>query len=337
MGLTVQELKKLIKENNIPNFLIFTGEEWKVQDIYIKQIANVVGLEAKRIDSVSDIVNTLGSKSLFNQDYLYIVRDNKEFMTEEKLQKKVIENLSNNMFILVLTSVDKRLKILKTYKTSLVEFEALKSEILKQYIQKEIDLSDKNCEILMEICDYNYGHCLLEIDKLLNALNFYRANYKLGRGENEIDLGSCYNPEQIVRRLDTNMLFEDFLGDGTIHVPPRDTIWDFIKAFLQNKPKLAYELYQELKELETPTFSILSNLYNNTKQLLQVQTCTSNDIAKTTGLNSWQIRNAKECVNRFSTRDLAVLMRLIQRTESAIKQGKIDESIAIDYIFTAFY
>ena len=309
----VQELKKLIKENNIPNFLIFTGEEWKVQDIYIKQIANVVGLEAKRIDSVSDIVNTLGSKSLFNQDYLYIVRDDKEFMTEEKLQKKVTENLSSNMLILVLTSVDKRLKILKTYKTSLVEFEALKSDVLKRYIQRDIDLSDRNCEILMEICEYNYGHCLLEIDKIKRYVNY---------------LGPAPTQDGVFQKL---------LEDGTIYVPPRDTIWDFIKAFLQNKPKLAYELYQELKELETPTFSILSNLYNNTKQLLQVQTCTSNDIAKTTGLNSWQIRNAKECVNRFSTRDLAVLMRLIQRTESAIKQGKIDESIAIDYIFTAFY
>lgn len=172
MGLTVQELKKLIKENNIPNFLIFTGEEWKVQDIYIKQIANVVGLEAKRIDSVSDIVNTLGSKSLFNQDYLYIVRDDKEFMTEEKLQKKVIENLSNNMLILELTSVDKRLKILKTYKTSLVEFEALKSDVLKRYIQKEISLSNKYCEMLMEICDYNYGTILLQIDKIKNYVNY---------------------------------------------------------------------------------------------------------------------------------------------------------------------
>ena len=314
--MTVQELKKLIKENNIPNFLIFTGEEWKVQDIYIKQIANVVGLEAKRIDSISDIVNTLGTKSLFNQDYLYIVRDDKEFMTEEKLQKKVIENLSNNMLILVLTSVDKRLKILKTYKTSLVEFEALKSDVLKRYIQKEIMLSDKYCKMLMDICDYNYGHCLLEVDKI-----------------KRFDSNLVSTTAMAIR----DAVFVRLLDDGTIHVPPRDTIWDFIKAFLQNKPKLAYELYQELKELETPTFSILSNLYNNTKQLLQVQTCTSNDIAKTTGLNSWQIRNAKECVNRFSTRDLAVLMRLIQRTESAIKQGKIDESIAIDYIFTAFY
>lgn len=132
-------------------------------------------------------------------------------------------------------------------------------------------------------------------------------------------------------------VFIKLLNDNVIVIPPRDALWDFIKAFLQDKPKLAYELYQDLKELKAPTFSILSNLYNNTRQVLQVQICTSNDIAKTTGLTQWQIRNAKECVNRFTAGDLAYLMRLIQKVEVSIKQGNIDESIAIDYIFTNFY
>lgn len=132
-------------------------------------------------------------------------------------------------------------------------------------------------------------------------------------------------------------VFEHLLNDGTLYIPPRDTLWDFIKAFLQNKPSKAYELYQELKELQSPTFAILTNLYNNAKQVLQVQICTSNDIAKTTGLTAWQIRNAKECINKYKASDLAVLMRLIQKVESNIKQGKLDEQIAIDYIFSSFF
>lgn len=310
----VQELKHLIKEKTIPSFMIFTGEEWLVQKLYIEQIAKVVNLEIQYIDKVSDIIGTLGSKSLFSQDYLYVVRDDKEFMTEEKLQEKVINNLNQNMLILELTSADKRLKLLKTYKTSTYEFNALKSDILKQYIQREIDLSDRNCEILMEICGYSYGHCLLEIDKIKNYLD------------------SCDD-----RETTYNQVFKWLLEDETLYLPPRDTLWDFIKAFLQNKPSKAYELYQELKELQSPTFAILTNLYNNAKQVLQVQVCTSNDIAKTTGLTAWQIRNAKECINKYKARDLAVLMRLIQKVESNIKQGKLDEQIAIDYIFSSFF
>ena len=311
----VQELKQMIKSSDIPNFLIFIGDEWMVKKIYIEQISKVKKLGIKYIDAVSDIASSVGSKSLFNQNYLYVCTDDKEFMTEEKLQQKVIENLSDNMLILQLTSVDKRLKFTKTYNNSIVEFKTLNEAVLKRYIQKEIKLSDKYTELLMEICDYNYGHCLLEIDKIFRCKDFdiYEDDYM------------------------ADIAFKKLLEDGTIYVPPKEALWDFIKAVLQNKPKLAFDLYADLKAVEAPTLSILSNLYNNTKQLLQVQTCQSKDIAKTTGLTAWQIKNAKECVGRWRPGDLVYLMRLIQQTESGIKSGKIEESIAVEYILTSLW
>ncbi len=309
----VQELKKLIKNDNIPNFLIFTGDEWKIQQEYIKQIAKVKKLSISYAEDIDVVWNELKAQSLFGSDVLYVLRDDKELMTNEKIYSRLNDVLRNNMLILELTSVDKRLKILKTYKTSTFEFEALNEAVLKRYIQKEIDLNDRNCEILMEICGYSYGHCLLEIDKIKRYVNY---------------LGPAPTQDGVFQKL---------LEDGTIYVPPRDTLWEFIKAFLQNKPKLAYELYQDLKELETPTLSIISNLYNNAKQVLQVQTCTSKDISKSTGLISWQIRNAKECINRFSTRDLEVLLRWLQRIERDIKTGLLDEKIAIDYLFSVYF
>ena len=153
--MTVQELKKLIKENDIPNFLIFTGEEWKVQEIYIKQIAKVKGLSVFHAEDIDEVWRELKARTLFGADTLYVLRDDKELLTNEKIYSKIVDMLKDNMLILTLTSVDNRLKMLKTYKSSLIEFEALKSDILKQYIQKEIPLSDKYCEILMEICEYN--------------------------------------------------------------------------------------------------------------------------------------------------------------------------------------
>lgn len=311
----VQELKQVIKSADIPNFLIFIGDEWMVKKIYIEQISKVKKLGIKYIDAVSDIASSVGSKSLFNQNYLYVCTDDKEFMTEEKLQQKVIENLSDNMLILQLTSVDKRLKFTKTYNNSIVEFKTLNEAVLKRYIQKEIKLSDKYTELLMEICDYNYGHCLLEIDKIFRCKDF-----------------DIYDDDYMA-----DIAFKKLLEDGTIYVPPKEALWDFIKAVLQNKPKLAFDLYADLKAVEAPTLSILSNLYNNTKQLLQVQTCTSKDIAKTTGLTAWQIKNAKECVGRWRPGDLVYLMRLIQQTESSIKSGKIEESIAVEYILTSLW
>ena len=171
----------------------------------------------------------------------------------------------------------------------------------------------------MDICEYLYGHCLLEIDKILQYVD------------------GCVREYGKPCDVDINGVFKSLLEDGTIYVPPKEALWDFIKAVLQNKPKLAFDLWYDLKELEAPTLSILSNLYNNTKQLLQVQTCQSKDIAKTTGLTAWQIKNAKECVGRWRPGDLVYLMRLIQQTESGIKSGKIEESIAVEYILTSLW
>lgn len=309
----VAELKHLIQQKDIPKFLIFTGDEYMVQRIYIQQIAKVKGLKIKHIDSITDIWATLNSRSFITENYLYVTQDDKALMTEEKIYSQIEDRLHDNMLILTLTSVDKRLKILKTYNKSLVEFEALKSDILKRYIQKEIALSDRNCEILMEICNYNYGQCLLEIDKI-----------------------RCFQSYDESKELTADVVFKYLLEDGTIHVPPKDAIFDFTKAVLQNRAFSAYEYFQELKEKEEPVFIILTNLYNLARSVYQIQTCKSDNVAKSTGLNNWQIRNAKECVGRFSNEDLEYLMRLIQKVESGIKKGTMEEYIAVDYILANF-
>lgn len=298
----IQELKQRIKENDIPNFLIFTGEEYAIQKLYIQQIAKTKQLRIRYIESITDILTELGSQSFLKVNYCYVVLDDKELISNEKLQTELIDRLKSDILILTLTSVDKRTKLYKTYKNTFIEFNALKSEIVKRYIQKEIDLSDKNCDKLIQVCEGSYSRCLLEIDKIK----------RFG--------GNC------------NKAFEQLLADGTIYQPPHDAIFDFVKAVLQNKPRLAYDLLQNCKDIGESNLAILSVLFNSTKQLLQVQTCESKDIEKTTGLTYWQIKNAKECIGRYSTNNLIYIMKLIQSTERKIKSGLIEESVAVDYV-----
>ena len=311
----VAELKHCIKENTLDNFLIFSGEEYMVQRIYIQQIAKTRSLKVQYIDSVNAIYNRLGSISLFNEHYLYVAIDDKEFMQNERMIADVQSRLKSDMLILRCISLDKRLKFYKTHKDAIIEFETLKSEIIKRYIQKEINLSDRNCDILMEICGYNYGACLLEIDKIRKYMWALGPKYE----------------------ITYDKAFQKLVEDGTIHVPPRDAIFDFVKAVLQNKPKLAYELLEDCKEIGEAPLVLLSVLYQNTRNVLQVQTCTSNNIEKSTGLSSWQVKHAKECVNKLSTDDLVYLLKLIQRTETRIKQGEIEAEIAIEYVLARLY
>lgn len=172
----VATLKAKIKSKQLPSYLIFSGPEWKVQEIYINQISKITSKEIKRVDSITDIYSQLRNKSLMKKPVIYIVRDDKELMTNEKIQQNLSTILADNMLIHVLTSVDKRTKYYKAYKDTIVEFEALNEAILKKYIKKEINLSDKNCSILIEICEHDFGKILLEIDKIKNYVKYVETH-----------------------------------------------------------------------------------------------------------------------------------------------------------------
>ena len=232
--------------------------------------------------------------------------------------EETLHKLKSDMLILTLTTLDKRLKFVKTYNSSIVDFKPLKNENLKVYIKREIDLSDRNIDILMEICEYNYGRCLLEIDKIKRYIY-----------AKELD--------EIYDHHFEDSVFQKFVEKGIIYTPPRDAIFDFVKAVLQNKPKLAYELLHDCKDIGESTLNLISALYTNTKWVYQVQNCVSKDIAKSTGLSYFQIKTAKECTHYFDSSDLEYLMRLCQNIEMRIKQGKIEEQIAIEYILAKFY
>ena len=162
----VATLKAKIKSKQLPSYLIFSGSEWKVQEIYIQQISKVTGKEVRMIDDVHSIYGNLKNRSFVPKGVIYKVRDDKELMTNEKLQQQIESVLADNMLILLLTSVDKRTKFYKQYKDKIIEFEQLSDAILKKYIKKEISLSDKNCQMLIDICEHDYGRILLEIDKI---------------------------------------------------------------------------------------------------------------------------------------------------------------------------
>ena len=59
----VATLKAQLKAKQLPSILIFVGDEWEVQKIYLQQIEKITGLEHKRIDEVTDILPALRNKS----------------------------------------------------------------------------------------------------------------------------------------------------------------------------------------------------------------------------------------------------------------------------------
>ena len=304
----ITEIKSHIKNKSFNNFYIFSGSEWKIQRLYIDQISKVSGKELKYIDSITDIYGKRNNTSFIKKSYLYVVRDDKEIIQNEKIQSQLNSIIGSNILILILTSVDKRLKFYKSYQDRICEFGSLKPEILKKYIQKEISLNDTNCDKLMEICEYDYGRCLLEIDK--------------------------------IKRFDheaTNSAFEHLLKAGVIYQPPKDAIFDFIDAILDAEVNLSFNLYHQCLAVGEAVMVMISVLYNNTKALLQVQSYKGNNLEKATGLTAWQIMNAKKHLNKRSIRELLDIIEYCQESQQAIVTGKIDEEFIMENLLTKIF
>ena len=301
----VSGLKIHIKSNTIPNILYFTGNEWEVQKLFIQQISKVTALEIIRVDSIMDVLGKFKSRSFVQKSYIYIVRDDKQYMDDEKAQALLPGIIGKNMFILLLTNVDKRTKFYKTNKDSIVEFEALPERMLIKYIQKDISLSENNCKKLIEVCESDYGRILLEIDKIK-------------RFDHEMTIGK-------------DNAFEHLLCEGIIYTPPKDAIFDFVDAVLDRNIR-CFDLYEQCKAVGEATLVMISVLYNNAKAVLQVQSCESKDISKSTGLTGFQIMNAKKHIGKYRSGELVKLMKKCIECEQGIKTGKIEEQFAVEYI-----
>ena len=167
VDMDVSALKAKIKSKQIPHYLIFTGPEWKVQQIYIQQIAKVLGLEVVYLDSYSEVYSKIRSRTLTSSSKLFLLRDDTEIQASDKITtQRIVDSLKDNFLIHILTNTDKRKKYYKENQDRIVDFEPLSDSALKKYIKREVNLSDKNCQRLIEVCEHDYGRCLLEIDKI---------------------------------------------------------------------------------------------------------------------------------------------------------------------------
>ena len=163
----VSALKAKIKSKQIPHYLIFTGPEWKVQQIYIQQIAKVLGLEVVYLDSYSEVYSKIRSRTLTSSSKLFLLRDDTEIQSSDKITtQRITDSLKDNFLIHILTTTDKRKKYYKENQDRIVDFEPLSDSALKKYIKREVNLSDENCQRLIEVCEHDYGRILLEIDKI---------------------------------------------------------------------------------------------------------------------------------------------------------------------------
>ena len=313
--MTVRELKIDILSKNLKNLYIFYGDEYTVQKVYISKIAESTQSELQYIESLAEIKEYSG-QSLFGEKKCFVCVDNAEIVKSNNLKsdfEKIVQILGLNCLILTFSKLDKRSKFYNFIRDfdmpfgspQSVEFDKLHPVVIEKHLKEVIDAPASTLAKLREMCEDDYGRCLLEADKVKNYAQALDLTYECA-------------------------LFE-LIRSGTIYQPPQDAIFDFVNAVLDGKPRLAFDLLQECKEIGEPSLRLLLVLFTNVKHLLQVQSCEKN-VEKTTGLSSWEIRNVERYQGIYRNSELVNAMKLIRDTEVGIKTGKIDESIAVEYV-----
>ena len=310
--MTIIDLKDQIIKNNLSNFYIFTGTEIGIINIYLQQMSNKLGLPITRADSIVSIYGKCQGGSLFGDSTgFYVIRDDRDFMKQEQLFDTIKTSIRKNVIVLLYDKIDSRLKFGKHFKDDIVAFEKLTPNVLKSYIKKEIPLSDKNIETLMEVCCGSYDMCMLEVDKISQfVMSGEIRGYDMTYDE----------------------AFTDLLECGVIYQPEETDVFKFTDAVCNRNKKLAFELEQVLMANNNSSINILGTLYNSMKSVMLIQVCEGKNISEVTGLDNRLIYFNKKYVGKYSSGELVKAIKLISKVIEGVKNGWIDDVYATKFV-----
>ena len=306
------ELHQQIVSKKPDKFYIFYGEEIGIMDIYLKQIYKLTKADLVRCSTVQEAFSRMTQRRLGGAPRCFVVRDDKDFLKQEKIWDTVFGQAENGQdyLILVYSSMDKRSKLYKQQQDRMTEFAKLLPENLVRYIQKELPgMPVSGCHQLAEVCECDYNRIILECDKIRQ---YYSQAHSL-------DYGAC---------------FQHLLEQGAIHQPIGDITFKFTDAILTRNVADTAEYLRQARLKGEPEIMVLSILYNGFKQILMVQGLGNDqrDPCKRTGLTPWQVKLAKEKQGHYSISELLKALETVRFVEKGIKTGQIEAEVSLEYL-----
>ena len=301
------DLMSSIKNKTLPRFLVFSGSEYAIMNIYINQIANQYKLNKRLITTVDEVIKKQRVISLIGDNNLYICRYDNNFVKQEKEWLGVNNKLGNNYLILILTNFDKRGKFYKQFESVCVEFLEQDFNTVLSMTKKQVNIAPHNLERLVTGCGNNYSKCLLEIDKI-----------------------KCLSK---VRNITEDQAYVDLVNDGAIYEIQESKLQEFTNAVM-TKDISCFSKYKALIRNNEPNMIIITWLYNAVRNQLSVQTV-GNANQETTGLKYFFI---KECLDRkgyYTNKELLHFLDIIRYCEQGIKLGWMEDVNSVEYILAS--
>ena len=296
----INDLRLDIVNEELKHLYFLYGEEVGIRDIYIDKIKSTLNIPVIYSDSYNEIKSKLSTKSLFSSSSLYIIINDTNF-------EDVNIDPKNNYVIFIYSSIDKRSKVYKKFSDYFIEFTKLPyDEIVKYVKQSAPKMSADNITDLIIRCDYDYAQIMSEIDKL-----------------------KIYNSVKYGNDMSINKSYSEVKND--IFSKPKDAIFSLIDAILTRNYTMAMEYYDNCINLGESAINIVYNLYNNIRQVVQVQTCISKDIEKSTGLPSFIVNITKNKCGFYKAESLIDILGRLKELDIMLKSSDIQDEYVVKY------
>lgn len=303
----ISDLKNKIVTGDLSNFYIFTGPEEGIMQVFIQQIAKKLNLTIKWVDSVQDVCKLANLKSLVKVNYLYLIRIDNAFKSQETLWQKAKEFAGSHV-ILIQPEIDKRSsKFIKFFDDCIIKFEKLAPEMLQAYAVKHCpSLGVDSIQQLIGWCGNSYSRLMNELDKIKT----------LGK----------------VRNVSDQEAFQILDKDNGIYKEREFDVFQYTNYILARN---FYKCYEDLDYVRSQNqeILILGLLGASFKNMVLLK----NDgggkgVCDRTGLTPWQVKCAIDFDKYYNIDECERNLLLLQDTEVKIKTGILTQDIALDYI-----
>lgn len=286
--LDLLDLQTQIREGSLLPFYIFTGEEIELQNIYLKQMGNVI-----RVDRVADIYNKITSKLISGKFAVYVVRDDMDFIKSEKTWGSISDRIRNAVLVIQVTTPNKCKKFIKELNDCVVEFNHMTTKQLLNVVNMDCSVSNK--QYFIEACNN-------DLDTINNYLDIFK---RVGIKELNKKIVDEYIPTK-----------EDV------------TVFQLADAVMRKDEQLTFRLLDQLLEDKNNVMGIIYAIYSQLHKCVLVEGYRGEkNISKVTGINSWICNNILRD-NRIEPSKLLTALRLVQKYDKGIKTGKYDGVIA---------
>lgn len=265
---------------------------------------------------LSNALEDLDTYSFLSNKKVIVIRNILSSLATDDEKEHLLKYIDNynpdNLLIITCDKLDTKPFSKKLKQSKNIEYKKLEvdeKEFIKNKL-KDYKISNSDILYLIELCKSDFTKIDSECDKLMM--------YK-------------YDTKEITKE-DIDLLVVKKLGDSS------DLLFSLVNSIMQKNKKRALSIYQELKEYQVDSNSIIGLMASQMKLISQIKVLkedklSNEEIQKELNVKSlYQIKKLSEYIYTYSLSDIKEFFNKLSDLDYKIKSGRIDSGDAIELL-----